>query len=301
MPTPTVTRDDVANGLRRLGIAANDTVFFHSSLKSMGTVEGGPDAVIEGVLDAVGPGGTVAVPAFKLTERDGPFGSWYDHETTSSTVGLITETLRRRPDAQRSFHPIHSVAAVGRLARLLTAEHRNCFGRVTPWCDAGFAQGSPLDLLARWNAWYVLLGVDFNVQTIMHYVETLLADGTVRRATGAARERLRLGIRHWGGEGVWPSLRRPPLGEQLVAEGVYRRTTIGAATVYGARCQAILRRALEIVLEAPDAWLNEPFRQWMGPALDAHTLLAEYVRPGGGPPLAPPAIGTSCHTAPRPA
>src|SRR5947209_2221233 len=179
---PPVTRDDVASGLWRLGIAAGDTVFFHSSLKSMGIVDGGPEAVIQGFLDAVGPAGTVAVPTFKLTERVGPFGAWYHHETTPSTVGLITETLRPRPGAQRSFHPIHSVAAVGRLARALTAEHRNCFGRVTPWCDAGFAQGSPLDLLARWNAWYVLLGVDFNVQTIMHYAETMLADGAVRRA-----------------------------------------------------------------------------------------------------------------------
>jgi aminoglycoside 3-N-acetyltransferase len=292
--TPVVTRADIAAGLRRLGIGQGDIVFFHSSLKSLGRVDGGPEAVIAGLLEATGPAGTVVAPVFTLTERLGPFGSWYHHTTTPSTVGLITETLRRRPDAQRSFHPIHSVAAAGRLARFVTAEHRNCFGRVTPWCDAGFAQGSPLDLLARWNAWYVLLGVSFDVQTIMHYVETILADGVVRRATGAARDRLRSGIRRWGGEGVWPSLRRPPLGERLVAEGVYATIQIGAATVRGAHFQPILGRALEIVLGEPEAWLNPAFREWMGEPPDPAALLAEYLRPGGAPPLAAPAAATSC-------
>lgn len=289
-----VTRADVAVGLRRLGIGAGDSVFCHTSLRSMGHVHGGPEAVIGGFLDAVGPGGTVVVPVFTLTARLGPFGSWYDHETAPSTVGLITETLRRRPDAQRSFHPVHSVAAVGRLARAVTAEHRNCFGRVTPWCDAGFAQGSPFDLLARWNAWYVLLGVGFGVQTIMHYVETVLADGVLRRASGAEVERLRGGVRRWGGAGVWASLRREPLGERLLTEGIYDSATIGAAHVLGARFQPILRRTLEIVLGAPEQWLNPAFRQWMGDPPAADALFAEYTAAAGGAPLTTLATAASC-------
>lgn len=289
-----VTRADVADGLRRLGVGAGDSVFVHTSLRSMGHVDGGPEAVIGGLLDAVGPGGTVVVPVFTLTARLGPFGSWYDHQTAPSSVGLITETLRRRPDAQRSFHAVHSVAAVGRLARAVTVEHRNCFGRVTPWCDAGFAQGSPFDLLARWNAWYVLLGVGFGVQTIMHYVETVLADGVLRRASDPDVERLRAGVRRWGGTGVWASLRREPLGERLLADGIYDATAIGAAHVLGARFQPILRRTLEIVLGAPEQWLNQAFREWMGDPPAADALFAEYTAPAGGAPLATPATAASC-------
>ena len=185
----------------------------------MGRVTGGPEAVIGGFLDAVGPTGTVVVPTFTLTERLGPFGSWYDHQTTPSTVGLITETLRRRPDAQRSFHPVHSVAAVGRLAPMITAQQRNAFGRRSPWCDAGFAQGSPFDLLTRWNAWYVLLGVEFQVQTIMHYLETILVDAVLRRASVAEREALRSQVRRWGSPGIWPAPERMPLGAALAADG----------------------------------------------------------------------------------
>ena len=45
------TSADVTAGLRVLGITAGDTVFFHSSLKSMGRVTGGPEAVVGGFLE----------------------------------------------------------------------------------------------------------------------------------------------------------------------------------------------------------------------------------------------------------
>src|SRR5262245_27479084 len=194
---PRVTREGVAAGLRRLGVGSGDTVFFHSSLRSLGTVAGGADAVIDGFREAVGPAGTVVVPTFTLLGRRGRFGSWYDHDASPSTVGLITETLRRRPEAVRSFHPIHSVAAAGRRAVEVTAGHRRARGRVSPWCDAAFAHQSTFDLLARWDAWYVLLGVSFQVQTIMHYVETVLADAVLRRAPEAARASLAARVRRW--------------------------------------------------------------------------------------------------------
>ena len=114
----TVNRDDVSAGLGRLGIHKGDTVFFHSSLKSLGTVAGGATEVIAGFCDAVGPEGTVVVPTFTLVGRVGPFGSWYDHDASPSTVGLITETFRTQPGAVRSVHPcIRSPPWAGRRAR----------------------------------------------------------------------------------------------------------------------------------------------------------------------------------------
>jgi len=290
----TVTRRDVTAGLHHLGIASGDLVFFHSSLKSMGHVEGGPDTVLDGFLDAVGEQGTVVVPAFKLTERIGPFGSWYDHETTPSTVGLITETLRCRVDAVRSHHPTHSVAAAGRLALAVTAPHRAAFGRISPWCDAAFAHNSPFDLLARWDAWYVLLGVSFQVQTIMHYLETMLVDAVLRRATESDRPRLMASVRRWGGEGIWPAPDRTRLGEALCARGVYARSTIGQATVYGARFQSVLLHALRLVMDAPQAWLANEVVTWMGTPLNPARVLAEYTAPDGAPPLMIPAASYSC-------
>ncbi|HVG97210.1 MAG TPA: AAC(3) family N-acetyltransferase [Chloroflexota bacterium] len=291
-----MTRADVAAGLGRLGIAAGETVFFHSSLRSLGHVDGGADAVVDGVADAVGPLGTVAVPTFTLLGRVGPFGSWYDHEQSPSTVGAITETLRRRPGAIRSVHPIHSVAALGRRATALTAGHLLAHGRVSPWCDAAFAWGSPFDLLARWNAWYVLLGVTYNVQTIMHYVEAIVADAVVQRAPPAARGAVVAGIRRWGTPGVWASLDRVRLGEAIQARGAYAVTGIGAATVRAAPFQTVLGHSLDVVLGDPAAWLNPPFREWMGAPPAPRAVLAAYTAPEGVPPLDPPGggAGVSC-------
>ena len=250
----------------------------------MGHVEGGPETVIDGFLEAVGGDGTVVVPAFKLTEREGPFGSWYDHERTASTVGLITETLRRRPDAHRSFHPIHSCAAVGRLAREVTEPHRHAWGRTSAWCDAAFARNSPLDLLVRWDAWYVLLGVEFKVQTIAHYLETIVVDATLRRYVSEERARRRLEVRRWGQSGVWPSAERVGLGELLRDEGTYQRAAIGQATVYGATLKRLLGRMLEITLGDPLRWLNPAFCDWMGEPPDPHAVLASYASAAGAPP-----------------
>ena len=289
-----VTQADIVDGLRRLGIRDGDTVFFHSSLKSLGRVAGGAEEVIAGFRAAVGAEGTVVVPTFTLVGRVGPFGSWYDHATSPSTVGLITETLRAQPDAVRSFHPVHSVAAIGRRALAITAGHRLASGRISPWCDAAFAHDSPLDLLVRWNAWYVLLGVTFHVQTLMHYVEAILADAVLRRASESDRVRLRDGVRRWGRPGVWPSLNRIGLGELLRDRQVYEKLSIGQADAFGARCRPLLLETLKLILSDPERWLNEPFRVWMGEPLEPDTIFATYALSGGAPPLGAPHAEITC-------
>ena len=63
---PHVTRNALITGLARLGIAQGDTLFIQSSLKSLGYVEGGAQAVIGALPDAVGPQGTLLLPTYYL-------------------------------------------------------------------------------------------------------------------------------------------------------------------------------------------------------------------------------------------
>ncbi len=275
----------IASGLRSLGIGDGDTVFFHSSLRSLGRVEGGADTVIDSFLDTVGPTGTVVAPTFTLLDRVGPFGSWYDHHASPSTVGAVTEALRCRIDAVRSFHPIHSVAAIGRQKHELTAPHATAHGRTSPWCDAAFAHDSPLDLMVRRDVWYLLLGVGFHVQTIAHYVETILADEILRCATTSARDDLRAGIRTWGRSGVWASFDRVKLGNALVQLGAYQVHDLCGARVHISRGKPLVRAILDIVLGEPEQWLNEPFRAWMGASPDAASMHERYTSSAGVPAL----------------
>jgi aminoglycoside N3'-acetyltransferase len=57
-----VTRGELTADLLKLGIAPGDTLFIHSSLKSLGYVEGGAAAVVRALQDAVGPQGTLLIP-----------------------------------------------------------------------------------------------------------------------------------------------------------------------------------------------------------------------------------------------
>jgi aminoglycoside 3-N-acetyltransferase len=153
-----VTQDDIAEALRRLGLVQGDLVQVHSSLSSFGHVEGGADAVVDAVLEAVGPEGTVMVPTFNHGSED-----VFNIRTSPSTNGAITNALRLRPEAHRSLHPTHPTAAIGPLAELLTRDH----------LPAGtFGIASPLGKLAAMGGKVLLLGVGMNTNTMAHIGET---------------------------------------------------------------------------------------------------------------------------------
>ena len=65
--TGSATRESIATDLGRLGIARGDVVFLHSSLRSLGWVAGGAEAVIDAFLDVLGPEGLLAVPTLTAT------------------------------------------------------------------------------------------------------------------------------------------------------------------------------------------------------------------------------------------
>lgn len=163
----TVTAADIRDGLRGLGLGPGDTLMLHCALSSIGRVEGGAGGLIDAVLAAVSPGGTVMMPV--LPDIYTPF----DAHTSPSTVGLVSEVFWRRPEAVRSRHPSHSVAAIGPLARSLTEGHEN---------TAPTGVGSPYGRLRTSNGWIVLLGVDHDRSTMLHLAEALADVPYLRRA-----------------------------------------------------------------------------------------------------------------------
>ncbi len=162
---PSVTKDDIAAGLRALGLGVGHKVLVHSSLSRFGHVEGGADAVIDALLEAVAPGGTVVVPTLTGDETLSPENPpIFDPDHTPCWTGRIPETFRKRAGAIRSLHPTHSVAAIGPDAVALTDAHRFS---ITP-CD----ERSPYGKLAHAPDGYILLiGVSHESNTMFHCVE----------------------------------------------------------------------------------------------------------------------------------
>jgi aminoglycoside 3-N-acetyltransferase len=164
---PRQTRTSLARDLRRLGLDSGHIVLVHSSLSGLGLVDGGADAVIDALLDAVGPTGTVVFPTLTGGPDDGPEAPPYmDVGMTACWTGRIPETARKRPAARRSLHPTHSVAALGAAADRYATGHETS---ASP-CD----ERSPYFRLIREGRYILLLGgVTQESNTTLHCLEVL--------------------------------------------------------------------------------------------------------------------------------
>ena len=268
-PSICVSRQDTADALRGAGLSAGDTVLFHSSLSSMGTVVGGAAAVIDGFLDAVGSEGTVAAPALSswrnLGDKRRVWDLWSVAETPTY-CGLIPETFRRRPETLRSNHYTHSVAAIGARAAALTANHGECGLRKSPWGPGAFAEASPWQRCYDWNVFYCLIGVNCQRLTMVHFVETQLVHRALARAAPDRRTALLAQVRGWTSDGIWASI---GTDKRLVAEEIFREKgllhfgTIGSARLRYMRIQPVVAAWIALAENDPAYWCSEGFARWL--------------------------------------
>lgn len=169
-----VTRADLARDLARLGIRPGDTVFLHSSLKSLGYVEGGASSVIGALQDAVGAEGTLLVPTYYLPagtvkatcEMEGYV---FDPRSHGTNMGRLPETFLREAATHRSVHPTHSVSAWGRHAQYLTEAHHRA--------PSIFGEGSPWQRFVGLDGAKVLgLGISMGPVTFYHVLEDAMGE-----------------------------------------------------------------------------------------------------------------------------
>jgi len=155
------TKETLMKQLENLGIDHQGTLFIHSSMKSIGPVEGGADTVLDVFSDYM-KDGLLALPThtWSYINKDNP--KFYV-ESSPSCVGILPEIFRKRPGVVRSWHPTHSVAALGRDAAEFTKDD-HLFD--TP-CARGSAWGKLLDRKAT----ILLVGVDLKRNTFIHGVE----------------------------------------------------------------------------------------------------------------------------------
>ena len=139
----------------------------HSSLSSIGIVEGGANTVVDSLLSLLGKDGTLIVPTFTYPADypDSKNPDWiFDPVRTHSGMGSITNAARKRPDAFRSIHLWHSVAAIGPLAKTIVNS-----GTTSAWDSE-----SPMSSAFRNGAWILMLGVPYLNLTAIHVWEVEL-------------------------------------------------------------------------------------------------------------------------------
>ncbi|MGC0403614.1 aminoglycoside 3-N-acetyltransferase [Streptomyces sp. SAI-126] len=188
--TPETRAAQLTDVLAELPLRADAPLMVHASLSGTGLA---PARVRDVLLDALGPHGTLVVPAFtpensdssrahralvahlsteEAAEYRASMPPFEPDATPCPSMGALAECVRTTPGAVRSDHPQTSLAAIGPRAGELLAGH-------DPLCHLG--ERSPLAELYAADAQVLLLRVGFEVCSAFHLAEYRMTPRPPRR------------------------------------------------------------------------------------------------------------------------
>jgi aminoglycoside 3-N-acetyltransferase len=152
---------DIEDELRQLGLARGDAVEVHSSLSSLGSVQGGAPAVLDALMHVVGEEGALVMSAYPvsppipLTDEERARGiTWkvrvLDEGSNARTgMGAVSDAFRERPEVVCEPGPFR-MCAWGRDAHLHAQSYQHL-----------------LDV----DGWVLLVGVGIDRCSSMHLAE----------------------------------------------------------------------------------------------------------------------------------
>ncbi len=178
-PTAPHTVAKLRDDLRALGVAPGAVLMLHSSVKAVGPVMGGPNTILQAMLDALTPAGTLMmyagwqdIPDY-LADLPEDLQALYRDQHPAFDPALarsvrensvLTEFLRTWPGTRRSLNPEASMVANGSVADWITAAHP---------LDYGYGAGSPLAKLVETRGQVLMLGAPLDTITLLHHAEFL--------------------------------------------------------------------------------------------------------------------------------
>ncbi|MBZ0299786.1 MAG: AAC(3) family N-acetyltransferase [Anaerolineae bacterium] len=178
---PFLTTEDLIDGFRQAGLFAGQTVIVHTSMKAFGCyLIGGEQAVVDALMAALTPQGTLVMPTHSADNSDPstwrkpplPPEQWdlirqhmppYRPESTpTNRMGRINECFRSYPGVLRSAHPAFSLAAWGQHAAFVSANQA---------LDNSVAEQSPIGRIYDLDGWVCLMGVGHDHNTSLHLAD----------------------------------------------------------------------------------------------------------------------------------
>lgn len=155
------TTKSIIADLREMGIEENTVLMVHSSLRSIGDVQGGGSAVLDALCASV-QNGLLIVPThtWASIKED---GDMFDVETSASCVGALTNLARQDERFIRSSHPTHSVCATGRDSREYIHLDDNAHTPTPP--------NGCFGVLKEKQAKILFLGAPLSKNTFVHSIE----------------------------------------------------------------------------------------------------------------------------------
>jgi aminoglycoside 3-N-acetyltransferase len=153
---------DLVNDFVELGLEKDDVILVYSSFASFGGVLGGPQIVIDALLDILGKNGTLIVPTFNFSFSNNK--SIFDIKNTPSEMGIISEFVRKTNQSKRTIDPVYSFSILGKLKETLSSiSYLNSYGK-----NSMFAK------LREYNAKILMIGLSYTESmTFFHHVEEM--------------------------------------------------------------------------------------------------------------------------------
>ena len=154
------TTTELARQLGALGVRKGGVLLVHTSFRAVRPVEGGPRGLIEALMMALGPAGTLVMPSWSGND-DEPF----DPETTpaAADLGVVADTFWRLPGVRRSDH-FFAFAAAGPAADRILAD---------PLPLPPHIPESPVGRVHELDGQVLLLGVGHESNTTLHLAEII--------------------------------------------------------------------------------------------------------------------------------
>ncbi|HYH82697.1 MAG TPA: AAC(3)-IV family aminoglycoside N-acetyltransferase [Longimicrobium sp.] len=239
-----LSRVAVAEQLRALGVEPGGVLLVHTSFRAVRPVQGGPPGLIEALRDALGPGGTLVMPAWS-GDDDTPF----DRAATpaSEDLGVVADTFWRLPGVLRSDHQ-QAFAAAGPHAARITAD---------PLPLPPHIPKSPAGRVHELDGQVLLLGVGHDADTTLHLAE-LLAGVPYRVPRYCTVLRDGRPVRVEYGENDHCCERFALADGWLRGRGLQREGRVGHAHARLARARDIVSVTLEHLAADPLLFLHPP-------------------------------------------
>lgn len=151
-----ITRDDLLSAFKEVGLEQGDTVYIASSLMALGLMDDPVGSVLWALQEAVGPQGTLVMPAFNFDFCEGqPF----DRENSPAQTGALSEAFRKLSETRRTWSPpFHSVTALG----------ANAGDIANIRAMTSFGSDSVFEHLYKINAKHLLIGCGYQ-QGVPHF------------------------------------------------------------------------------------------------------------------------------------
>ena len=145
--------------LHALGVQPGAVLVVHTGFSRVAPVEGGPRGLIDALLAALGPQGTLVMPSMSDGD-DVPFDRT---ATPCRGMGVVADTFWKAPGVLRSDNP-HAFAAIGPRAAEVVADHP---------LDVPHGLDSPVGRVYEFDGQVLLLGVGHDANTTIHLAENM--------------------------------------------------------------------------------------------------------------------------------